>query len=687
MTFIDWAIVLGLIIFIAYAANTTKKYTKGVADFLAANRCAGRYLLGTAENAASLGAVSVIVGFELYMKTGLTQDFWYSLFLPISMVMTLTGFVYYRFRATRALTLAQFFEMRYSRKFRIFSGILAWISGVINFGLFPCIGARFFVNFCEFPNYVIPIGPLNINLTLGLTMLILISITLYFTFMGGQISVLVTEFWQGIFTSCVFFGLVLFFWLKFPWSQIGESLILASKPGSSLVNPLDIGGKEDFNLSFFAIMIFFMVYNRMAWQGNQAYNCSATTPHEAKMAKIVGSLRGGVIYLGLTLIPLGAITVLNHPAYTKTATIVNQQLQSAYPTDETLKYQMLVPTVLKNILPVGLFGGFVAAMLAFFICSCSTYMHSWGSIFVQDVVCVIRKKPLSPEKHLLALRLSIVFVAVFSFFFGLIFPLKEYIWMFFTITGAIFLGGAGAVLIGGLYWKRGTTLAAWSALIVGAVLSVGVIIIRSVWENIPFLVERFGSKFPYNSQVMSFAASLIAIVVYIVVSLVTKNSNINMDKLLHRGEYTIQEEEHELEVRGALNQPVAWYWRMIGVNSHEFSKIDKALFMYTVLMNSWGIGSFCVLLTLGLLGRMQDNDWIFWSFVGLTIWLIVSYIGAIWVGICGLFDLRNLYTRLKMTKRDIFDDGRVAINSNAPQENIDEFDSKEANRFRSKVIN
>ena len=54
MTLVDWSIVAGLMVVVTYAAITTKKYTKSVADFLAANRCAGRYLLGTAEGTAAI---------------------------------------------------------------------------------------------------------------------------------------------------------------------------------------------------------------------------------------------------------------------------------------------------------------------------------------------------------------------------------------------------------------------------------------------------------------------------------------------------------------------------------------------------------------------------------------------------------------------------------------------------------
>ena len=51
---------------------------------------------------------------------------------------------------------------------------------------------------------------------------------------------------------------------------------------------------------------------------------------------------------------------------------------------------------------------------------------------------------------------------------------------FFAITAAIFSGGSGAVIIGGLYWKKGTTKAAWTAIIIGALISVGGVLVKQV---------------------------------------------------------------------------------------------------------------------------------------------------------------------------------------------------------------
>jgi len=41
------------------------------------------------------------------------------------------------------MTLAQFFEVRYSKAFRLFTGGLAFLAGIANFGIIPAVGARF----------------------------------------------------------------------------------------------------------------------------------------------------------------------------------------------------------------------------------------------------------------------------------------------------------------------------------------------------------------------------------------------------------------------------------------------------------------------------------------------------------------------------------------------------------------
>ena len=68
--------------------------------------------------------------------------------MPTTLIIALSGFVSYRFRQTRAMTIAEFLEIRYSRRFRIFMGCLAFTAGIINFGIFPAVGARFFIHYC-----------------------------------------------------------------------------------------------------------------------------------------------------------------------------------------------------------------------------------------------------------------------------------------------------------------------------------------------------------------------------------------------------------------------------------------------------------------------------------------------------------------------------------------------------------
>ena len=144
MHWIDWTILSVFAVFILTIAYSTQKYMRSIADFLVANRCAGKYLLGVADGMASLGAISIIAWFEMYHKVGFTGIWWQTIWMTTMVVIAVTGWVQYRYRQTRVMTVAQFFEVRYSRNFRIFAGILTFIAGTLNFAIFPAVGGRFF---------------------------------------------------------------------------------------------------------------------------------------------------------------------------------------------------------------------------------------------------------------------------------------------------------------------------------------------------------------------------------------------------------------------------------------------------------------------------------------------------------------------------------------------------------------
>ena len=190
MHWIDWTIVLGVLVFLLLVAGYTKRYNRSVADFMVANRCAGRYMIASAVLMSRTGAVGILAIYEMFYEGGFAAAWWFMM-LGTPIIITLFGWVIFRYRQTRVMTLAQFFEIRYGKRFRVFSGILCFFSGILNFGIFPAVGARFFIYFCGFPQQV-HIGSLAVP-TFSLTMLVLLSISLYFTFAGGQITVIMPK--------------------------------------------------------------------------------------------------------------------------------------------------------------------------------------------------------------------------------------------------------------------------------------------------------------------------------------------------------------------------------------------------------------------------------------------------------------------------------------------------------------
>ncbi len=192
---LDWAIVGGILLLLLVIAVWTQRLNRSVADFLVANRCAGRYLLTMADGMAGLGAITIAANFESFYESGFGGLWWGNILAPVLLVLSLTGFVVYRYRETRVLTMAEFFERRYSRRFRIYSGMLAFVSGIINYGIFPAVTARFIIYFTGLPA---TFDVLGVALpTQSFMMLILLAAAVAVTLSGGQIAVMVTDFFSG----------------------------------------------------------------------------------------------------------------------------------------------------------------------------------------------------------------------------------------------------------------------------------------------------------------------------------------------------------------------------------------------------------------------------------------------------------------------------------------------------------
>lgn len=723
------------VVSLRFISLSSRNYMKGVSDFLSANRSAGRYLLTIAGQMGGTGAISMIAFFQIYYSSGLPPIWWDFMNLPIGAFVILTGWVYYRYRETRAMTLAQFMEMRYSHNFRIFAGIICWSCGILNFGIFPAVTARFFIYYCGLPDhfghFLMPTLGLSANLhpfmfslhphlftgsipSIAPIMALDLGLALAFVIMGGQISVMVTECAQGMVSALAFIIIVAVVLVKISWPQILHAMTVYAPANASLLHPFHTGDVKTYNVWYYVIGAFGTLYGMCSWQGSAAFMTSGRSPHEQKMGQVIAVWRELPLRTMYIVLPIAVFAIMRLPEFASISRVAGATL--SHIDNEQIRSQMITPVVLANFLPVGI-KGLLATVMLFFSFTChDTYMHSWGSMLVQDVIVPWRNRPLSPDRHVKWLRFSVIFVAVFGFIFSLLYNPKEDICMFFAITGTIWAGGSGAVIIGGLYWKKGTTPAAYASLILGAIVGVGGLIVTPLYES------HFHHPFPMNQQWLFMLSMLGAPAVYIVVSLMTHRDwmkrvmttvgittvlslvsalifkevhaldflnhlnpiikwtavsyaivllyvlvclavcretehEFNLDRMLHRGEYSDKTSE---EIAQSVH--VSPWQKLLGITS-EFTTGDKVLAM---LLLVWQLGwSACFVvvsaINLAMPGTFTMQWWAHFWHLYLMSMFVLGFPITVWFTIGGVLDIKLLFKVLSNPERDAADDGRVIV--------------------------
>ena len=434
-TALDWIIVITYLAGSMAAGLYGKRYVSGVSEFLVAGRELGIFIGIATLAATEIGTITFMYYAELGYKTGFAS---FINGLVAGMVMIFigrTGFIVRKLRSLRLMTVPEFFEVRYSRRLRVLTGILVATGGILNMGVFLKVEGTFLALISS-----IPLQYLKATMT-GILLLELV-----YTVLGGMVSIVITDFIQFVALSL---GTVLVTTWSIHvvgWNKMHD--VVWNTMGSSGFSPIS---NPQYGWAYIAFQILLWLAVDTCWQTIAMRTFSTRDPETSRR---VFSWTG-FIYLGRGMMPmLWGIAALAYLG----------------PQQNSLE---AMPKMLAMILPTGILGLVVSGMLAATMSVNSSYLLGWSSIIAQDIVLPLRREPLTPRAQVLLNRIANIFVSLFVLFWGLWYTLPGPAYFYLNITATIFLGGTLAAVIGGLFWSRANTLGGYLALILGAAGAVG----------------------------------------------------------------------------------------------------------------------------------------------------------------------------------------------------------------------
>jgi SSS family solute:Na+ symporter len=445
-TWMDGGIVGLYLLATMVAGIAIRKYVSRVEDFIVARREMNVYLGIASLAATEFGIVTCMYA----AQAGYTRGF--SGAIPgicnaLAMFFVgYTGFCVKKLRDSGVMTIPELFEQRFGKSVRWLAGVVIVLGGLLNMGVFLRVGGQFLVVCCG----------MNLRyLELAMTVL-LIGVAIY-TILGGMLSVLVTDFLQFIVMSA---GLILVTFLvlsKVGWGALTQTVHTSYQQGG--FNPFVAPG--------------------LGWPfvlSNLLTNTAAVLTWQTCIARLLAakdSKTGRKVYTGTAfffvcrwVIPgiwgMAALALLTPEVLGKIGVQFGEKDASLF----------AMPLLLSQLVPAGMMGILVAAMLAADMSTDASYMLTWGSVIYNDIMAPFRRKPWSERKGILWNRFIVAVIGVFLLFWGLWYKLEGNLWEYLQTTGTIYLASMSTLLIACCYWKRANNWGAIAALIVGAALPV-----------------------------------------------------------------------------------------------------------------------------------------------------------------------------------------------------------------------
>lgn len=479
---IDWIILvayLGLSVFIGIWA---KKYVENMEGYFVAGRRI-KPALGTATLIATeIGIVTFMYLGELGYVTGFSC-FWLGINGVFAyLVIGKTGFIVSMLRRLKVMTIPEFYEIRFDKRVRLLGGILLFLGGVLNMGVFLKMDGLFLTETMGF-------GPDVLTIVMVVMLLIVIS----YTVLGGMFSVVVTDFMQFVVLSVGMVIATIFTLTHVSLSHIASAV--TANFGEAGVNPVV---NPRFGWPF-------LIWILLGGIGASALNQPATTKSLASENAKAGRkvfLYAGITLAGRYLIPMfwgAAALAMFGPNLNPTTAM---------------------PKLLGVVVPSGLLGLMIAGMLAASMSTYSAYLLAWSSVASRDIIAPLSPRPLSDKTMMLLSRIISMVIGIFILVFGLWYEIPATAFQYIAITGAMYAAGAFGCVAFGLYWKKANRIGAYCSLGFGALSPLTFLILDQVKSYLPA-----GMLWIVDVNISGFLSYALASAGMVIGSLATQKSN------------------------------------------------------------------------------------------------------------------------------------------------------------------
>ena len=413
--------------------NRKKKSSEG---FFLAGRSLNWLMIGAALFAANISTIHMVGLVAQGYKDGLVWgNFeWMAAFLLITLGLIFAPFYF----KTQISTLPEYLERRYGPYTRSFLAFIALMSA-----LFGHIGVSIYAGAVVFENFF-GIGMMT-------SILVISGATLAYTVLGGLKAVVITETIQ---TVILVLGAILMTVLSI--TALGDHGIHSMVELKAALKPQQLSmihTNASSPLPVWAVLLGYPVLGLYYWCADQ------TIVQKVLGAKSLEDAKKGPIFAGfIKILPVFMMVLPGTLAYALFGDSITDP-------NDTL------PVIITELLPIGLKGILAATLMAALMSTIAAGLNSSGTLVSIDIVK--RLFPATPDKVILRIgRITILVVMVSAVLWSPLIGQFKSIFEAVNSLLAVLSPPISAVLILGVFWRRGNQKGALISMISGFVLGV-----------------------------------------------------------------------------------------------------------------------------------------------------------------------------------------------------------------------